>query len=105
MVTPEGIKPDKMKVRAIVEMGNPTDKAGIRHLLGMIHFLTAHISNVSTITAPLQNLLKSDVLSPGVQSKQKPSPNSKKSFPLLLYWAILNQQLPAPYKLMQISMA
>ena len=62
MVTPEGIKPDPMKVRAIVEMGNPTDKAGIRRLLGMINFLAAHIPNVSTITAPLRSLLKSDVL-------------------------------------------
>ena len=62
MVTPEGIKPDPMKVHAIVEMGNPTDKAGIRHLLGMINFLAAHIPNVSTITAPLRSLLKSDVL-------------------------------------------
>ena len=62
MVTPEGIKPDPMKVHAIVEMGNPTDKAGIRRLLNMINFLAAHIPNVSTITAPLRSLLKSDVL-------------------------------------------
>ena len=53
MVTPEGIKPDPMKVRAIVKMGNPTDKAGIRRVLGMINFLATHIPNVSTITAPL----------------------------------------------------
>ena len=62
MVTPEGIKPDPMKVSAIVEMASPTDKAGIRRLLGMINFLAAHIPNVSTITAPLRSLLKSDIL-------------------------------------------
>ena len=61
MVTPEGIKPDPMKVHAIVKMGNPTDKAGIRRLLGMISFLAAHLPNVSTITTPLRSLLKSDV--------------------------------------------
>ena len=62
MVTPEGIKPDPMKVSAIVEMTSPTDKAGIRRILGMINFLAAHIPNVSTITAPLRSLLKSDTL-------------------------------------------
>ena len=62
MVTPEGIKPDPMKVNAIVEMMSPTDKAGIRCILGMINFLSAYIPNVSTITAPLQSLLKSDIL-------------------------------------------
>ena len=62
MVTPEGIKPDLMKVNAIVEMMSPTDKAGIRRILGMINFLAAHIPNVSTITASLQSLLKSDTL-------------------------------------------
>ena len=62
MVTPEGIKPDPMKMRAIFKMGNPTDKASTRCLLGVINFLAAHIPNVSTITAPLQCLLKSDVL-------------------------------------------
>ena len=61
MVTPQGIKPDPMKVSAIVEMTSPTDKAGIRRLLGMTNFLAAHIPNVSTITAPL-SLLKSDTL-------------------------------------------
>ena len=53
MVTPEGIKPDPMKVSAIVEMSSPTDKAGIRRILGMINFLAAHIPNVSTVTALL----------------------------------------------------
>ena len=53
MVTPQGIKPDPMKVSAIVEMTSPTDKAGIKRLLGMTNFLAAHIPNVSAITAPL----------------------------------------------------
>ena len=38
MVTPQGIKPDPMKVSAIVGMTSPTDKAGIRRLLGMMNF-------------------------------------------------------------------
>ena len=62
IVTPEGTKPDPAKVKAIAEMGAPTDKAGIRRLLGMITFLAAHIPDMSSITAPLRCLLKSDVL-------------------------------------------
>ena len=62
IVTPEGTKPDPSKVKAIVEMDPPKDKAGIRRLLGMINFLTAHIPNMSSVTAPLRCLLKSDVL-------------------------------------------
>ena len=44
-------------------MGMPTltDKASVRRLLGMINFLAAHIPNMSTITAPVRDLLKSDV--------------------------------------------
>ena len=53
MVTPQGIKPDPMKVSAIVEMTSPTEKAGVRRLLGMMNFLAAQIPNMSTITTPL----------------------------------------------------
>ena len=63
IVTPNGIKPDPAKVEAILGMSTPTDKAGVRHLLGMINFLAAHIPDMSTIiTAPVRDLLKSDVL-------------------------------------------
>ena len=60
IVTPKGTKPDPSKVKAIVEMTPPTDRAGTRHLLGMINFLAAHIQNMSSITTPL--LLKADVI-------------------------------------------
>ena len=62
IVTPNGIKPDPGKVEAIMGMPTPTDKASVRRLLGMINFLAAHIPNMSTITAPVRDLLKSDVV-------------------------------------------
>ena len=61
IITPEGMKPDPAKLKAIAEMTTPTDKAGIRRLLDMINFLAPHIPNMSIITAPLRSLLKSDV--------------------------------------------
>ena len=62
IVTPDGIRPDPTKVEAIMEMPTPTDKAGVRRLLGMINFLAAHIPDMSTITVPVRDLLKSDVI-------------------------------------------
>ena len=63
IVTPNGTqsKPDPSKVKAIVEMDPPQDKAGIRRLLGMLNFLAAHIPNMSDITGLLRCLLKSYV--------------------------------------------
>ena len=61
IVTPNGIRPDPAKVEAILGMPTPMDKAGVRHLLGMINFMAAHIPGMSTITVPVCDLLKSDV--------------------------------------------
>ena len=56
------VKPDYEKVRAIVEMPAPTCKKDIQRLLGMLNYLSQYIPNMSTITVPLRNLLKKDVL-------------------------------------------
>ena len=55
------MKPDPDKVRVIVDIPTPTEKADVRHLLGMINFLASHIPNMSTTTAPLRDLLKTNV--------------------------------------------
>ena len=60
IISDEGIKPDPAKVSAIVNMPVSTDKAALRHLLGMVNFLASHILNLVTITAPLHTLLKID---------------------------------------------
>ena len=57
----DGLKPDEVKVKAILEMPDPTDRAGVLRLMGMLNFLSPFIPNKSSITAPLRNLLKSDV--------------------------------------------
>jgi hypothetical protein len=57
----DGVKPDQEKVKAIIEMPNPTDKSGVRRLIGMLNFLSSFIPNKSSIIAPLRSLLKDDV--------------------------------------------
>ncbi|GFS12730.1 Pol polyprotein [Elysia marginata] len=57
----DGVKPDPKKVQAIVDMPAPVDKTGIQRILGMLNFLSPFIPNMSTLTAPLRNLLKREV--------------------------------------------
>lgn len=57
MVTGEGVKTDKSKVKAIAEMPPPTDKAGLQRMLGMTKDLAQYIPGEATITAPLRQLL------------------------------------------------
>ena len=44
-----------------MDIPTPTEKADVRRLLGMINFLASHIPNMSITTAPLTDLLKTDV--------------------------------------------
>ena len=61
IISADGMKPDPDKVKAIVDIPTPTDKPDVRRLLGMINFLESHIPNMSATTAPLRDLLKTDV--------------------------------------------
>ena len=48
---------DPEKVRAIVEMPRPTDKAGVQRLLGMLNYVGKFVPNMSGLTVPLRVLL------------------------------------------------
>ena len=56
LVSSEGLKPDKEKVKAIVEMPKPKDKKALQRLLGMVKYLAQYIPNESDITSPLREL-------------------------------------------------
>ena len=58
----DGLKTDPEKVRAIVEMPRPTDKAGVRRLLGMVNYVSKFIPNLSDLITLLRTLLHEDVL-------------------------------------------
>ena len=56
-----GVQPDPKKVRAIQDIPPPSDKKGIERLLDTINYLAKFIPNMSTVTQPIRELLKSDV--------------------------------------------
>ena len=49
------------QIFAISNMPTPVDGSAVRRLLGMVNFLANHAPNVSSITAPLRDLVKADV--------------------------------------------
>ena len=57
-----GVQPDPAKVRAITNMPPPYDRKGVERLLGTINYLSKFIPNMSTITKPIRELLKSDII-------------------------------------------
>ena len=61
IISAQGQRPDPKKVNAIAEMPDPTDKEGVRRLIGMVNYLTPFIPNKAEVIAPLRALLRNDV--------------------------------------------
>lgn len=61
ILSAEGLKPDQEKVRAIVDMPQPHDKATLMRFMGMVQYLSKFIPNLSDVSAPLRKLLEGDV--------------------------------------------
>ena len=61
VLTPDGLKPDPSKVKAIVAMPTPSDKKALQRLLGMITYLAKFLPNLSDVTEPLRRLLDKHV--------------------------------------------
>ena len=59
-LTPEGIRPDVEKVKAIVDMTSPTDVKELHRLQGMVTYLSKFVPNLADLTAPLRHLLRRD---------------------------------------------
>lgn len=62
IMSPDGLKPDKGKVRATVEMPMPHDRTSLLRFLGMVQYRVKFIPNLSDVSAPLRKLLEVDVL-------------------------------------------
>ncbi|XP_064483051.1 uncharacterized protein K02A2.6-like [Ornithodoros turicata] len=59
IVDGSGIRPDEEKVNAILKMTSPTDKTGLRRLLGMATYLTRFVPKVAELLQPLSCMLSS----------------------------------------------
>ena len=62
IISPDGVKADPAKVAAIVDMPVPESKEDVRRFIGMINYLSKYCPNLSSIAAPLRDLMKKDVV-------------------------------------------
>ena len=60
LVTRDGLKPDPSKVSAVADLEAPTDKEGVRRILGVMTYLAKFCPQLSTISKPLRDLLRQD---------------------------------------------
>ncbi|CAB3995988.1 Hypothetical predicted protein [Paramuricea clavata] len=61
LITNEGVKADKSKVEAILDMPAPTDVHGVKRLCGMIQYLAKFLPNLAGDLQPIRELTKKDV--------------------------------------------
>ena len=61
LLSNEGVKPDPKKIEAIVNMETHTDVQGVKHLIGMVKYLSKFLSNLSELCQPLRKLTHKDV--------------------------------------------
>lgn len=61
LVTDTGLKPDPEKVKAVKEMPNPTDVAGVLRFAGFVNYLSKFIPQLSEHMEPLRQLTQREV--------------------------------------------
>ena len=61
MISADGMRPDDAKIKAIVSIPEPTNKDGVRHLIGTLNNLSPFIPNKAVIIRPLCALPKDSV--------------------------------------------
>ena len=61
IISKEGIKPMLTNVEAVTKAPFPTNVTELRAFLGMVNYYHGFLSNLSTVTEPLHNLLRKDV--------------------------------------------
>jgi hypothetical protein len=83
MLTPDGIKLGRNKLKAIKDAKPPTDIKTIRSFVGLCNFFRTHIKDFALIAAPLFKLTRKD---PGYKSGLLPQKALK-------FFYILQKQL------------
>lgn len=60
VLTEHGVKPDPMKVKAILDIPTPTNKKELHTFLGLATYLGKFLPSLSDVCAPLRRILKQD---------------------------------------------
>ena len=60
LFTDQGVKADKRKIEAILNMPAPSDAAGVRRLCGMVQYLARFLPNLSSDLDPMRALTRKD---------------------------------------------
>ena len=58
----EELRPDPMKVKAIVSMPQPDDKKAVQCLLGCVNYLSRFMPTISEVSEPLRKLTKKNAM-------------------------------------------
>ena len=61
LLTNKGLRPDPMKVKAIEDLPQPSDKKAVERLLGFVKYLAQFLPNLAEVVAPLRKLTEKDV--------------------------------------------
>ena len=89
VATDKGLCVDPAKVKAITEMPQPADVAGVQRLLGMVQYLAKFLPHLSDITKPIRDLTQKDVAWVWDQAQEKAFATLKEaitSTPVLRYY-------------------
>ena len=54
ILTPDGVKADPTKVKAILEMKQPSDVAGVKRTVGTVNYLAKFLPHLSQVSEPLR---------------------------------------------------
>lgn len=60
ILTSNGVKADPSKIKAILQMKQPEDVAGVRRVLGMVNYLAKFLPRLSQVSEPLRQLTKKE---------------------------------------------
>jgi hypothetical protein len=91
LITADGLKADRAKVEAILDMPAPTDTKGLKRFLGMVNYLAKFLPLLSDMTEPLRRLEDKDVEWCWLEQHQQAYYTVKKSLakaPVLRYYDV-----------------
>lgn len=72
ILSAEGLKAGPEKVRAVLDMPNPTDAKGVQRCVGFVNYLSRFMPRLSAVCEPLRRLLDKDVMCTGCPNMMPP---------------------------------